>query len=244
MMSLFQISPSWMRFIWLFTVLLPKIGGISIKINSVYAKLFYTTFSFNLCGRPLFITCICLDCYMAVVHPVTYRVRKSLTPRVSMAVGVWAVTLTYGYYVTTIESAILTDPTMILFFSLTLPVIGFCDFSILWTLKRSNPGGGEVHPQKKKALQIIINNLVVTFTSYFPPIIVCLFSKCLHFDDLTIQCLMMIPMMGITNLGNSVSLILHLNNLGKLDWLKCWQHKWTSFNLCFVRSVGQHVSFI
>lgn len=193
--------------------------------HAAYEACISLLLSFQLCGRPLFLTCICLDCYLAVLHPVTYRARKSLTPRILIAVGIWTVTIASGCYIITILDGILNDPCIIFFFSLTLLVAGFCDFSILWTLKRSNHGGGDVHPQKKKAQQIIINNLIITFVSYLPPVVTLLVSQFLSLDQSISICLVMTPVMCITLVGNAVSPILHLNNLGKLDWLKGWRQK-------------------
>ncbi len=205
--------------------LLPELYNYLHWNNAGFDVFIRFLFSFHLCGRPLFLVCISLDCYLAVVHPVTYWARKSLTPRILIAVGVWTVTAASGYYFTTTDAHVLIDRAPAFSFSLTLPVIGFCDFSILWTLKRSNPGGGDVHPQKKKALQIIINNLIIIIISYFPPIVTLLVSQFLSLDEATIFCLVVVPVMYITVLGNAVSPILHLNNLGKLDWLKCWKQK-------------------
>lgn len=174
-------------------------------------------YSFNVCGRPLFITCICLDCYLAVVHPLTYRTRKSLTPRILMAVGVWTATAAYGCYFALRQKDDF-KPILILFYILTLPVIGFCDISILLTLRRSSPAGGNIHPQKKKALQITIHNLVICLFSYLPPIIGWFVSQITTCLDLT-------PVVSSTVFGNALSVNLHLNNMGKLDWLKFWKQK-------------------
>ena len=72
---------------------------------------------------------------------------------------------------------------------------GFYDFSILWTLKRSNPRGEEVHPQKKKAIQIIINSLVITSMSYLLPRNTVFESQFLSLDDITIGCLVITVML-------------------------------------------------
>lgn len=121
----------------------------------------------------------------------------------------------------------------ILFLTLTLPVIVFCDLSILWTLKRCGPGGRNVDPQKKRALQIIINNFVITLISYLSIIITWLLFQFMNLDENNFTCLVVTPVMCIIVVGNTVSIILHVNNLGKLDWLKDCQQKWTSWNLIY-----------
>lgn len=205
--------------------LLPKFYNYLFGHHVAFQAFFTILFSFNFCGRPLFMACICLDFYIAVVHPVTYQVRKSLTPRVLMAVGVWTVTVAHGCYFATRNIDVLMDLNPILFFALTLPIILFCDFCILWTLMSSNAGGRKVDSRKRKALQLIINNLIITFICYIPPIIAVSVSKFLSLDEIAIRCLVVIPLLSFIAVGNTASAILHLKNLGKLDWLKCWMQK-------------------
>ncbi len=195
--------------------------AILFKANLAYDTFITFLYSFNLCGRPLFLVCIALDCYLAVVHPVTYRARKSLTSRILMAVGVWLLTLYTGCHYTIFDDYTPNEIAQIYFFIWSLPIIGFCDLSILWTLKRSSPGGKDIHPQKKKAVQIIVNNLVFCCLSYFPPIVSTMLSYFLSFDKDYYQCNVLIPMIRINVIGTIVSVFLQLNNLGKLDWLKC-----------------------
>lgn len=185
-----------------------------------YLYMFFFTFihAFTMCGRPLFITCICLECYLAVVHPVRYRARKSLTPRFLVAVGVWTVTVAFGFYFA-IKNINVWDFIPILFLILTLPVIAFCDFSTLWTLKRSGPGGKN-NPLKMRALRIIINNFIITIVTYFPVTITWLLFQCMNVDVNTFGCAVLMPILCITVAGHAVSIMLQVNNLGKLDWIK------------------------
>lgn len=176
-------------------------------------------YSLNTCGRPLLITCICVDCYFAVVHPVVYRANKSLTPRVLTSIAVLTVTLVFEYSFSS-QFKSLEKFHVVSVIPLTLPVITFCDASILWNLKRSNPAGGSIHPKKMRAMHIIINNIVLTSTSYLPPVIGALVSMCLKLDSLSHICLVLTPVLCSMLVGNTVSPFLYLSNMGKLDWLK------------------------
>lgn len=186
------------------------------EIRALSSKFF---FSFNICGRPLFVTLVSLDCYLAVVHPVIYRARKSLTPRILMAIGVWIVTVSSGLLLVTINSDILTSSVAVVFCVFVLPIVGFCDFCIIWKLSKSSPGGGNLHPRKKRALLIIINNLILTCFSYIPPLIILLISPQASVSN-TFNCLVMVPVMCASILGTTISVILFLIHLGKLDCLK------------------------
>lgn len=192
--------------------------------NKALTTLAHFLYSFNLCARPLFITCICLDCYVAVVHPVTYRSRKSLTPRVLLAAGVWIVTVAYGCCLLTLPDGALSDFSVIVFFILTLPAIVFFDISILRTLRKPSPSGKDNNPLKKKAMQIVLNNLIITVVAYFPPVITITVSFCMDLDERIIRCLL-VPLMRTTSVPNVVSIMLHLNNLRRLDWMKFWRRK-------------------
>ncbi|CAK6970998.1 G-protein coupled receptor 42-like [Scomber scombrus] len=104
-------------------------------------------YALNLAGRPLLTACICLDCYLAVIHPIIYRTRKSLTPWVLMAAGVWTTTAVQGSMSTVIDE--LNHSTRAMFvYVIALPIIIICDASILWTLKRSHHAGEHLHPKR------------------------------------------------------------------------------------------------
>ena len=185
-----------------------KIWEVECVFNFLY--------SFTACGRPLFMTCICLDCYLAVVHPIMYRARKGLTSRVLMCVVVWAVTLAYGIAFILIDG-LYYQPITLWPQLITLPTIGVCDFFILRALKSSDPAGRDLHPQKKKALQIIINSLVMTVITYLSPVLV--FSMRTMMPGKVFLCFAIFPLISFTTAGSALMPVLYLNNLGKLGFI-------------------------
>uniref|UniRef100_A0A3P8VPK9 G-protein coupled receptors family 1 profile domain-containing protein n=1 Tax=Cynoglossus semilaevis TaxID=244447 RepID=A0A3P8VPK9_CYNSE len=128
-------------------------------------------YALNLCGRPLTMACICLDCYLAVVHPITYHQRKSLTPRVILVSLVWTLTIAsglgYAFDYTLFATMFPTVPYLV-----AVVIIGVCDFFIIYTLIKSDPSNNTIHPQKRRALQTVINSLVMTLISYLPPLLI------------------------------------------------------------------------
>lgn len=176
-------------------------------------------FALNTCGRPLLMACICLDCYLAVVHPITYHKRKRLTPRVVMAGIVWALTIACGivyfFFYKLFFTMFSTVPLII-----TIIITGICDSFILYTLGcKSDPGRKNIHPQKQRAIQTVINSLVMVVLSYLPPII--LLSIRPLFGSFNIfLCTVGIPLTITSTLGSAVMPILHLNTLGKFDRFK------------------------
>ncbi|XP_070783571.1 free fatty acid receptor 3-like [Enoplosus armatus] len=187
--------------------LLWHIRSVQMFSNFLYAL--------NLAGRPLLTACISLDCYLAVVHPVTYRTRKSLTPRALLAAAVWIITVAYGS-VSTVVGELNHNAWAMFVYIIALPIIVVCDVSILWTLKKSHPAGGDLHPRKKKALQIITNSMVMTVTSYIPPVLVYILGDLIVSDEREYECFLAIPILIIPTAGSTIMPLLYLGNLGSL----------------------------
>lgn len=176
--------------------------------------------SFNWCGRPLFLTCVCLECYVAVIHPVAYRARKGSTSRFLIIVSNWVVTLMYGFYLawTQLNTCNLTPVAILI---VTLPVIVFCDISILSALKKSGPTGRSADPHKRRAQQVISSSCIITVISYLPPIISWSMFQLQPFKEHKFDpCDISVPSLCISTAGNAVSVVLHVVNTGKLDRLK------------------------
>lgn len=173
-------------------------------------------YSLNTCGRPFLMACVCLDSYLAVVYPIAYRETKSLTPRVIAAAIVWIVTIANGiayfFYYELFQSIYYPVP-----FIIAIVVIGVCDSFIVHTLIKSEPGGRSVHPQKKRAIQIMVNSLIVAGISYLPPVLLYLFGLPLISDPNIFICTIGIPLTVTSTMGSAVMPVLYLNNLGKLD---------------------------
>ncbi|XP_034049366.1 adrenocorticotropic hormone receptor-like [Thalassophryne amazonica] len=181
---------------------------IDVIWNGIYAL--------NLCGRPLLMACVCLDCYVAVVHPITYHKRKSLTPRVLLAAVVWMFTVSTGVVYFLLPMAF---PTMLptLPFIIAIVTIGICDFFILHTLMKAHPGGNTIHPQKQRGIHTVINSLIVVVISYVPPVLLITIGLRLISDATTLYCMIAIPSLVTSTMGSAVMPMLYLNNLGKFD---------------------------
>lgn len=173
-------------------------------------------YALNQSGRPLLMACVCLDCYLAVVHPIIYYKRKSLTPRFLMAVIVWiftvATAILYLLFFKSYFSVISYVPYLI-----AMVIIGICDCFILHTLMKSHPGTANNHPQKQKSIQVLINSLVMTVISYLPPVILFLVGSSIMTSFKVFICTIGIPISITSTFGSAVMPILYLNNIGKLD---------------------------
>lgn len=104
---------------------------------------------------------------------------------------------------------------------IALPVIVICDVSILWTLQKSHRAGGDLHPRKKKALQIITNSMIMTVTSYVPPVLAYILGELLISDEKEFECFLAIPILITPTAGSVIMPLLYLDNLGSLKSFCC-----------------------
>lgn len=184
------------------------------------------SYAFNLCGRPLLMTCISLDCYLAVVHPVTYHKRKSMTPRVVMVGIVWTCTGAFAILFLLFYKLFFSLVSTIPFFIASV-IIGICDILILHALVKSNPGRKNIHPQKHRAVQTIINSLVLTMCSYLPIFLLIIIGRPLIGSFNKFICELGLPIALCSSVGSAIMSVLHLINKGTLSHFRlgCSQFK-------------------
>ncbi|XP_064781988.1 P2Y purinoceptor 3-like [Oncorhynchus masou masou] len=133
---------------------------------------------FNLFGRPLFQCCICVERYLAVVHPVTFLKYKPLRYRVGCCGVVWLMVLGFCFVNMFGEYQYLWWECFDLILNmLTLSVMLFCCLAVLWALKRSGPGEGEregegMNNMKLRAFRIISVIMVSMIVSYLPLVLI------------------------------------------------------------------------
>lgn len=177
--------------------------------NGVYAL--------NIWGRPLLLACSCLDCYLAVVHPVTYHNMKSITPRIWVVVIVWIWTLTFAIIYFLFYKLFFTLLSIVPFV-IAIIVVGVCDSFIFYTLVTSDPNRTNV--QKQRAIHMLFNSLVVIIFTYFPPVILITIGV-YGIEYVTFVCVIGIPMTILSSLGSVLMPILHLINTGKYNHFRC-----------------------
>jgi len=129
-----------------------------------------------LTGRPLFQCLMCVERYLAVVHPVTFLMYKPLRYRVICCTIVWIIILSSCFYCLFIAmSQNITVHTwffslvFLLFFSIQL----FCLVAVLRALKQSGPGErgrerGEENHMKRRAFYLILITTVSLAITYVP----------------------------------------------------------------------------
>ncbi|KAI5624118.1 G-protein coupled receptor 35-like, partial [Silurus asotus] len=176
-------------------------------------------YSFNFIGRPLFLGGICWDCYVAVVHPIVYKTsKKVVVVKKVITMVVFCIMSMFGLLVCQMPRLI-TTPLMATPLMVVLPVIAFCDISILLALRKPDPTGkNEIHPQKKQALHTIFNSLIMTFIIYLPPMLIFSLGNWL-FGEMETYCCSALYGFTFSTIGCVIIPVRYLISVGKLDAL-------------------------
>lgn len=172
-----------------------------------------------LAARPLFVTCVCVDCYFAVVRPITYRSNKKIVIRKAACFFIWLNTICFSvhkcYKIYSFPPTLNSAP---LIFS--LPVIIFCNISTLQVLRKSDATKKNHQPEKKQALLMIFYSLVLTLVVYTPAVVIFSLADLMPLSREMYKCT--VGMFGflLSSSGCVIMPILHLHALGKLNNLQ------------------------
>ncbi|XP_051734830.1 uracil nucleotide/cysteinyl leukotriene receptor-like [Ctenopharyngodon idella] len=136
-------------------------------------------------GRPLFQCLICVERYLAVVHPVTFLKFKPLRYRVICCTVAWIMTLgscLCCMLILVSVNIIAHTRFVLLQFIFFLSIQLFCCFAVLRALKQSGPGErgrekGEENHMKRRAFYLILITTVNMVILYVPITISALFNN-------------------------------------------------------------------
>ncbi|XP_018601558.1 P2Y purinoceptor 1 [Scleropages formosus] len=171
-------------------------------------------------ATPLFLTCICLDRYVAVVHPIIFTRIRDNKIRVVVSMVVWALTLAYSL----VKSFMGVDSVSEVFSGLILTAFStmvFCNISIIWVLRRSVIGKEEMHPMKRKAFKMVLLILTIIVILYLPPVALMPFAKYYSLRDF--RCLISLIVFSIMDLSCSIEPLLYIAKTEKLSFCTCCQ---------------------
>ncbi|KAG9281876.1 proteinase-activated receptor 3-like [Astyanax mexicanus] len=159
-------------------------------------------------SSPLFLSCICLDRYMAVRHPITFTKLKDRPHRPVCAGVMWVITLAYAVLkcIGSIPSFEKVFTVMIL---AAFAFMVFCNISILWVLQQSGPGRDEMHPVKKRAFKMVLIILAIIVFNYLPP--VALFPFQAFFTHDVFKCYIHYIAFGFMDISSSIQPLLYLS---------------------------------
>ncbi|XP_058613441.1 hydroxycarboxylic acid receptor 2-like [Onychostoma macrolepis] len=176
-------------------------------------------------GRPLFQCLICVERYLAVVHPVTFLKFKPLRYRVICCTVAWIITLG-SCLICLIILLFSTITVHAWFFSmqfiLYLPIQLFFLVAVLRTLKQSGPGerekergrvSDEKNHMKRRAFYLILITTVSMTITYVPTTITGIFTIVIH----QFNSIIWVPSMICYVLASFVQPVLYLHRARNLS---------------------------
>ncbi|XP_034543538.1 G-protein coupled receptor 4-like [Notolabrus celidotus] len=162
---------------------------------------------------PLFLVCICLDRYMAVVHPVVFSGIRDNKIRTGISVVVWGLILAYGFTKCFLGVMSVNEVfSGVILFSFAVMV--FCNISVIWVLRRSVAGKEEMHPVKKKALKMVLIILGIIVSNYLPPVALMPFVP--YYTFVQFRCQISISVFSIMDLSCSMEPLLYITKMERV----------------------------
>ncbi|XP_038594213.1 G-protein coupled receptor 183-like [Micropterus salmoides] len=166
---------------------------------------------------PLFLSCICLDRFVAVLFPITFGQLKHIKYRLSLSVLVFCITFAYsGAKVVgglpNFEK-VFTGEILAAFTWMVL-----CNVCILWALKKSRgTGKDEMHPMKKKAFKMVLAILCIVVFNYLPPVALFPFED--HYSPDVFRCYVQPVGFAFLNISSTIQPLVYLSRLEKVPFL-------------------------
>lgn len=166
----------------------------------------------------MFQVCICLDRYVAVVHPVLFSSIRDNKIRIGISVVTWGLILAYGLTKCTLGVMSVNEvfSGVILF---AFAVMIFCNISVIWVLRRSVAGKEEMHPVKKKALKMVLIILAIIVVNYLPPVALMPFVS--YYSFVAFRCKISISVFSIMDLSCSIEPLLYITKMDRVDGSCC-----------------------
>ncbi|XP_065150113.1 P2Y purinoceptor 1-like [Paramisgurnus dabryanus] len=167
---------------------------------------------------PLFLTCICLDRYIAVVHPIVFTGIRDNRIRMGVSVVVWGLILPFALTKSILGTRSVNEVLGgVILFALFLMI--FCNLSIIWVLRKSVAGKEVMNPGKKKAFKTVITVLTLIVVNYLPPVALMPFSYAYTFRDL--HCKISVSVYSIMNLSCTIEPLLYISKMERSVLCRC-----------------------
>ncbi|XP_055369347.1 proteinase-activated receptor 3 [Betta splendens] len=158
---------------------------------------------------PLLLSCICLDRYVAVLHPITFTRLKDRQHRTILALVAWLLIFAYSAAKCALGGVVNFDKIFIGIILAAFFLMVFCNTAILIALRQSRQGRDAMHPVKKRAFKLVLVILVIIVFNYSPPVALFPFED--FFSPDVFRCYIHNIAFGLMNLSSSIQPVLYLS---------------------------------
>ncbi|KAK9526524.1 hypothetical protein VZT92_015220 [Zoarces viviparus] len=170
-------------------------------------------------GGPMSLSYICLERYVAVIHPTSYPLLKEYRVREVCALAVWLLSvpcaslsvLSQSVLSILVKSVLNQLPSSVMLSMVTIMVA--CSIMIARALKKSGPGRDEMHPVKKRAFKTVRATSILTMCCYLPVTLIQLFT---YKDVFIYECFVIPASIILLSVASVVHPVLYLSTQGKL----------------------------
>lgn len=166
---------------------------------------------------PLFLSCISLDRFVAVLFPITFGQLKHIKYRLSLTLLVFC--LTFAYSAAKVVGGlpnfekVFTGEILATFVWMVV-----CNIAILLALKRSHGvGKDEMHPMKKKAFKTVLYILFIIVCNYLPPVALFPFED--HYPPDVFRCYVQPVGFAFLNISSTIQPLVYLGRLDKVPFI-------------------------
>ncbi|KAK9972778.1 hypothetical protein ABG768_023542 [Culter alburnus] len=169
---------------------------------------------------PLFLTCICLDRYVAVVHPILFTGIRDNRIRIAISIVVWGLILAYSltkcFLGVLSVNEVFSGVILAAFF-----IMVFCNLSIIWVLRKSVAGKEVMNPVKKRAFKMVTIVLAIIVVNYLPPVALLPFASTYSF--VTFRCKISLAVFSIMDLSCTIEPLLYISKMERSEYCPCLQ---------------------
>ncbi|XP_067314676.1 G-protein coupled receptor 4-like [Pseudorasbora parva] len=167
---------------------------------------------------PLFLTCICLDRYVAVVHPILFTGIRDNRIRIGISTVVWGLILAYSLTKCILGvlsvNEVFSGVILAAFF-----IMVFCNLSIIWVLRKSVAGKEVMNPVKKRAFKMVTIVLAIIVVNYLPPVALLPFASTYSFK--TFRCKISLAVFSIMDLSCTIEPLLYISKMERSEFCPC-----------------------
>lgn len=173
---------------------------------------------YSMLGGPMCLSFICLERYVAVVHPLFYPLLKTYRFREVAAALVWLFSVPIALLNSVAGDSLRSfRETLIKYLPLAwlvamIVMMVHCSICILRTLKKSGPGGDKMSPQKRRAFKTVCATSVINLMCYFPVTVLQQYT----FDEMVFDCFVSPLCIMLLSSASVVHPLFYLSAQGKL----------------------------